>query len=83
MIHFTTIPLKYEGTLEDNIFHVPASQSTEDVLNAQAKSWTGKRLGSVDAELELYNHVADNWPFVNLTSRTAQRRQLPLTFSLS
>ncbi len=83
MIHFTTIPLKYEGTLENNVFHVPESPSTEDVLNAHAKSWAGKRFGSVDPELELYNFVADRWPFLHLASRTVQRRQLPLTFSLS
>ena len=69
MIRFTTIPLKYEGTLEDNVFCVPDSPSTEDVLNTHAKLWGGKKLGSVDPELELYNFVADRWPFINLTSR--------------
>jgi hypothetical protein len=83
MIHFTTIPLKYEGTLENNVFNIPESPSTEGVLNTHARLWKGKRLGSMDPELELYNFVADHWPFINLTSRTAHRTQLPLTFSLS
>ena len=83
MIHFTTIPLKYEGTLEDNVFSIPESPSTEMLLNTHARCWKGKRYGSMDPELELYNYVANNWPFINLTSRVAQRRQLPLTFSLS
>jgi len=68
MIRFTTIPLNYEGTLEKNIFRVPDSPSTEDVLNTQAKLWKPKR-GSMDPELDLYNFVADRWPFINLTSR--------------
>jgi len=83
MIHFNTIPLKYEGTLENGVFRVPSSPGTADVLNVQARLWKGKRYGSFDPELELYNFVADRWPFVNLTSRTVQRAQLPLTFSLS
>jgi hypothetical protein len=83
MIRFTTVPLKYEGVLEDDTFRVPDSPSTEDVLNTLAKLWKGKRFGSVDPELELYNFVADRWPFINLTSRSNYRRQLPLTFSLS
>ena len=83
MIHFTTIPLKYEGTLENGVFRVPDSPSTEDVLNTHARLWKGKRVGSVDPELELYNFVADRWPFIHLTSRTAQREQLRLAFSLS
>jgi hypothetical protein len=83
MIHFKTVPLKFEGTLKDNRFSVPESPSTEAVLNIHVKAWKGKRYGSVDAELELYNFVADRWPFVNLESRTSQRPQLPLTFSLS
>jgi hypothetical protein len=69
MIRFTTIPLKYEGVLEDGAFRVPESPSTEGVLNTYARLWTGKKLGSVDPELELYNFVADRWPFINLTSR--------------
>jgi len=83
MIRFTTVPLKYEGTLENNIFHVPDSPSTEDVLNTHAKLWKGKGFESVDPELELYNFVADRWPFINLESRSGQRPQLPLTFSPS
>ena len=84
MIHFSTIPLKYEGTLEDNTFHVPASPSTEEVLNTHARLWKGKKLGSMDPELELYNFVADRWPFINLTGRSDdQRPQLPVRFSLS
>jgi hypothetical protein len=82
MIQFTTIPLKYEGTLKNNVFAVPESPSTEVLLNTQAKLWQGKRFGSMDPELELYNFVADRWPFVNLASRVPQRAQLPLTFSL-
>jgi hypothetical protein len=70
MIRFTTIPLKYEGVLQDNVFSVPDSPSTEEVLNTHARLWPGKKLGSVDPELELYNFVADRWPFVNLTSRS-------------
>jgi hypothetical protein len=69
MIRFTTIPLKHEGTLVDNVFHVPESPSTEEVLNTHARLWEGKKIGSVDPELELYNFVADRWPFINLTSR--------------
>ena len=83
MILFTTIPLKYEGTLENNVFSIPESPSTEMLLNSQSRAWKGKRYGSVDPELELYNFVADRWPFMNITSRVSQRRQLPLTFSLS
>ena len=85
MIRFTTIPLKYEGTLENAEFSVPESPSTEDFLNSHAKLWKGIRVGRVDPELELYNFVADRWPFLNLESRTSksQRLQLPLTFSLS
>jgi len=83
MIHFSTIPLKYEGTLDNNGFHVPGSPSTEDVLNTVAKLWKGKRMGSVDPELELYNFVANRWPFIHLTSRSDQRPQLPLRFSFS
>jgi hypothetical protein len=69
MIRFATIPLKYEGTLQNNIFRVPQSPSTEGVLNSQAKLWPGKKLGSIDPELELYNFVAERWPFINLISR--------------
>jgi hypothetical protein len=69
MIRFTTIPLQYEGVLENNVFHVPDSPSTEEVLNTHAKLWTGKKLGSMDPELELYNFVADRWPFITLISR--------------
>ena len=83
MIHFKTIPLECEGTLYNNCFNVPASPSTEEVLNTIAKLWKGKRVGSVDPELELYNFVANRWPFINLTSRTDQRPQLPATFSFS
>ncbi len=83
MIHFTTVPLKFEGTLEDNVFSIPESPSTEAVLNTHVKAWKGKRFGSVDPELELYNFVADRWPFINLECRTSHRPQLPLTFSLS
>jgi len=83
MIRFTTIPLKYEGTLKDNVFEVPESPSTEAVLNTHAKAWEGKSYGCVDPELELYNFVANRWPFINLESRSNHRPQLPLTFSLS
>ena len=83
MIHFTTIPLKYEGTLEDNVFSVPDSPSTETLLNTYVRLWTGQRYGSMDPELELYNFVANRWPFVHLRSRVSQHRQLPVTFSLS
>jgi hypothetical protein len=83
MIRFTTNPLKYEGTLDNNVFQVPESPSTEAVLNAQAKMWTGWRYGMLDPELELYNFVADRWPFINIKSRSGHRPQLPLTFSLS
>lgn len=85
MIHFNTIPLKYEGTLDNDIFHVPESPSTEEVLNTHARLWKGKSLGSMDPELELYNFVADRWPFINLTGRSSQRPQAPLksSFSLS
>jgi hypothetical protein len=82
MIHFKTVPLKYEGTLKDDQFFVPESPSTEAVLNTHARVWK-KRYGCLDVELELFNFVADRWPFVNLESRTSQRPQLPLTFSLS
>ncbi len=68
MIRFTTIPLKHEGVLEDNIFHVPASPSTEEVLNLHARLHKAKRM-SMDPELELYNFVADSWPFISLSSR--------------
>jgi hypothetical protein len=83
MISFTTIPLKYEGFLDNNVFYIPDSPSTEDVLNTQAKLWKGKKFGSMDPELELYNFVADRWPFINIKSRSGHRPQLPLTFSLS
>ena len=83
MIYFTTVPLRYEGTLKDNLFEVPESPSTEAVLNAIARAWKGKRVGSVDPELELYNFVAKRWPFICLESRANHRPQLPLTFSLS
>jgi hypothetical protein len=83
MIHFSTIPLRHEGTLDRNVFQVPDSPSTEEVLNNLAKAWKGKRVGSVDPELELYNFVANRWPFINLMGRSVQRPQLPLTFSLS
>ena len=83
MIHFNTVPLKYEGTLDNHMFRVPESPGTEEVLNMHAKLWRGKRFGSVDPELELYNFVADRWPFINLMARSGQRPQLPLTFSLS
>ena len=97
MIRFLTNPLKYEGTLENNVFSVPDSPGTEDVLNSHAKLWRGKTVDSVDPELELYNFVADRWPFINLTSRQVvpgesdtirlffpdHRPQLPATFSPS
>ena len=83
MIHFTTVPLRYEGTLKDNVFEVPESPSTEAVLNAIARAWKGKRFESVDGELQLYNFVARRWPFIHLESRADHRPQLPLTFSLS
>jgi hypothetical protein len=85
MISFTTIPLKHEGVLENNTFWVPDSPSTEDVLNTHARLWKGKRLGSVDPELELYNFVADRWPFIALISRmdSAYSSQEPRTFALS
>jgi hypothetical protein len=69
MIRFTTIPLRYDGTLEKDVFRVPDSPSTEQLLNTHAKLWQGKKLGSMDPELELYNFVADRWPFITLTSR--------------
>ena len=68
MIRFTTIPLKHEGVLENNIFHVPESPSTEDVLNSHAKLYRIPR-SMVDTEFDLYNFVADSWPFITLTSR--------------
>jgi len=68
MIRFTTIPLKHEGVLQNNVFRVPDSPSTEDVLNTHAKLWKAKR-SSMDPELELYNFVAARWPFITLTSR--------------
>jgi len=83
MIHFTTIPLKYEGTLDNNVFQVLESPSTEAVLNALAKTWSGWQFGALDPELELYNFVADKWPFVNLESRESKTQQLPVTFSES
>ena len=83
MICFTTVPLKYEGTLKNDCFHVPDSPSTEDVLNSHARLWKGKAFGSLDPELDLYNFVAKRWPFINLESRVNHRPQLPLTFSLS
>jgi hypothetical protein len=83
MICFTTVPLKYEGTLEDKVFRVPESPSTEDVLNTHARLWKRKTFGSMDPELELYNFVANRWPFINLRTRLSQSQQLPLTFSLS
>jgi len=83
MIHFTTIPLKYEGTLKDNAFCVPDSPSTESFLNSHATLWKDTRVGTVDPELELYNFVEERWPFMSFESRTSQRLQLPLEFSLS
>jgi len=85
MINFITIPLKYEGTLENTVFRVPDSPSTEEVLNTHAKLWKGKKWGSMDPELELYNFVAARWPFITLTSResTLYSQQSPRTFSLS
>jgi hypothetical protein len=68
MIRFTTIPLKYEGKLDKNIFQIPESPSTESVLNNHAKLWKPRK-GSMDPELDLYNFVADRWPFITLTSR--------------
>ena len=82
-IEFTTVPLNYEGTLENNVFSVPESPGTADVLNLHARMWKGARYGSVDPELELYNFVANRWPFIKVLYRKAHRRQLPLTFSLS
>lgn len=87
MICFTTIPLKHEGVLENNVFSIPDSPSTEDVLNTHARLWKGKRLGSVDPELELYNFVAKRWPFITLISRAepalSYSAQEPGMFSLS
>jgi len=68
MIRFTTNPLKYDGTLERTTFRVPESPSTEDVLNTHAKLFVPRK-GSMDPELDLYNFVADRWPFISLTSR--------------
>ncbi len=82
-IHFSTVPLNYDGVLENNRFIVPESPGTAEVLNTHARLWKGARYGSVDPELELYNFVANRWPFIKVISRTANRRQLPLTFSLS
>jgi hypothetical protein len=83
MICFTTIPLKYEGVLDNNTFVVPESPATEDVLNSYVKLWS--KVGIADGELELYNYVAALWPFIALTSRefSRHRPQLPLEFSLS
>ena len=83
MIRFTTKPLKYEGTLENNLFQVPESPSTEAVLNSHALMWSGWQFGMLDPELELYNFVANRWPFINLESRASSSQQLPLEFSLS
>jgi hypothetical protein len=83
MIRFTTIPLKYEGTLENDVFQVPESPSTEAVLNSHARVWTGWQFGMLDPELELYNFVANRWQFINLESRTSNSQQMPLEFSLS
>ncbi len=85
MIRFTTIPLRYEGTLGNACFSVPESPSTEDFLNSHATLWKGTRVGSIDPDFELYNFVADRWPFLNLESRSSKsyRAQLPLVFSLS
>lgn len=68
MIRFTTIPLKHEGVLQDDTFRVPESPSTESVLNVHARLYRADR-PSVDPELELYNFVADTWPFISLNSR--------------
>lgn len=68
MIRFTTIPLKHAGVLKDDTFRVPASPSTEDVLNVHARLYRAK-MPTVDPELELYNFVADTWPFIVLNSR--------------
>ena len=68
MIRFRTTPLQFEGTLEGDVFRVPDSPSTQDVLNTHARLWPGKS-GSMDPELDLYNFVADRWPFISLTSR--------------
>jgi hypothetical protein len=68
MIRFTTVPLRHEGKLKNNQFEVPESPSTQNVLNIHARLWASKR-GSMDPELDLYNFVADRWPFLNLTSR--------------
>jgi hypothetical protein len=68
MIRFTTIPLKYEGVLENDIFRIPESPSTQDVLNSHAKLWKARR-SSMDPELDLYNFVAERWPFITMTSR--------------
>jgi hypothetical protein len=83
MIIFTTVPLNYEGVLENGYFSVPDSPSTEDVLNNHARLWKGARFGSLDPELDLYNFVANRWPFIHLESRLTRSQQLPLTFSLS
>jgi hypothetical protein len=83
MIRFTTKPLKYEGTLENNLFQVPESPSTEAVLNTYARTWSGWQFGMLDPELELYNYVANRWPFINLEARAYSSQQLPLEFSLS
>jgi hypothetical protein len=85
MIHFTTIPLKYDGVLKNNTFRVPDSPSTEEVLNTHARLWKGKKFGSMDPELELYNFVADRWPFITLISRAdgLYLPQLPRAMSLS
>jgi hypothetical protein len=68
MIRFTTVPLRLEGRLQNDHFEVPESLSTQEVLNIHARLWKTKR-GSMDPELDLYNFVADRWPFLNLTSR--------------
>ena len=68
MIRFTTNPLNHQGTLERDAFHVPESPSTQEVLNTHAKLFVPRK-GSMDPELDLYNFVADRWPFISLTSR--------------
>jgi hypothetical protein len=68
MIRFSTIPLKHDGVLEDNLFQVPESPSTGEVLNIHARLWKARK-SSMDPELDLYNFVADRWPFITLNSR--------------
>ncbi len=77
MIRFSTIPLKHEGVLDDRVFHVPDSPGTEKLLNVHVKLWKGKRLYSMDPELELFNFVEKRWPFLTMVSRDGLEDKRP------